>query len=88
MFAEFVYVLFCILSFYQVLLLLRPSYFPFPTTQYGTKKRCMFHDQRFLDRIDRTPGCSRASLPCGHWFMVDEADATVKLINDFLAKKD
>ena len=23
------------------------------SAQYGTQKRCMFHDQRFLDRIDR-----------------------------------
>jgi len=52
--------------------------------QYGTKKRVMFHDQRFLDRIDATAGCSRYSLPAGHWFMVDEAQVTVKLVQEFL----
>ena len=54
------------------------------SSQYGTKKRCMFHDQRFLDRIDATPGCKRFALQSGHWFMIDEAEATLKLVTDFL----
>lgn len=44
----------------------------------------MFHDQRFLDRVDATPGCSRYSLPAGHWFMIDQAQATIKLVQEFL----
>jgi hypothetical protein len=44
----------------------------------------MFHDQRFLDRIDATEGCRRVALPSGHWFMVDEPDATLRLMSDFL----
>eukprot|EP01032_Pedospumella_encystans_P027395 gene27395-30963_t len=60
----------------------------FPTCpllfMHGTQKWCVYHDQPFLDRIDVTPGCSRFSLPAGHWFMIDQAHATIKLVQDFL----
>jgi hypothetical protein len=56
--------------------------------QYGMKKRCMFHDSRFLARIEATAGCRHASLPSGHWFMIDHAQETLGLIHAFLAAED
>jgi hypothetical protein len=44
----------------------------------------MFHDQRFINKIDATPGCARYALPSGHWFMVDEPDLTLRLMSEFL----
>ena len=57
------------------------------TLQHGTEKHCVYHDQRFLDRIDSTAGCSRYSLPAGHWFMVDQPELTIKLVTAFLDNK-
>ena len=52
--------------------------------QYGTVKLVTFHDQQFLRRIDNTPGCKRVPLSAGHWFMLGEADATLKHVKAFL----
>jgi hypothetical protein len=43
-----------------------------------------YHDNAFLKRIDTTAGCTRHALPAGHWFMVDQAKLTVKLMAEFI----
>jgi hypothetical protein len=44
----------------------------------------MYHDQRVLDRVDATAGCARYALPAGHWLMVDQADAVLQLMVEFI----
>lgn len=63
---------------------------PFPTCPflflYGTKKACMFHDIKFLNRIELTDGCKSKALESGHWFMIDAADEALLEINKFFAE--
>jgi len=42
---------------------------------YGKRKPFMFHSQIWLDQVAQTPGSAVLALPCGHWLMLDQAEA-------------
>lgn len=42
---------------------------------YATRKPVMFHAPAWLRRIEATPGNRVQAFDCGHWIMLDEADA-------------
>ncbi len=45
----------------------------------------MFHDQKFIDRINSTPGCKQVGYDSGHWVTYGEsAPQATKEIRDFL----
>ena len=44
----------------------------------------MFHDKRFSDRIKNTPHCQQFAIDSGHWFMIDQAELTLRYISQFL----
>ncbi len=40
---------------------------------YGKRKPFMFHSQKWLEKLNTTPGSKAVGLSCGHWVMVDRA---------------
>jgi pimeloyl-ACP methyl ester carboxylesterase len=42
---------------------------------YGKRKPFMFHSQFWLDKVAKAPGNAVLGLPCGHWLMLDQAEA-------------
>lgn len=55
---------------------------------YGSRKPLRFHSQRFLDYLEKTPGCKAKAYPAGHWFFVGRHAADVNSeIATFLAAK-
>eukprot|EP01031_Cornospumella_fuschlensis_P024959 gene24959-30154_t len=51
----------------------------FPSScPYGTKKNCMFHTKKFLDKLDRTDGCKHLGIDGGHWFAKSSPEIVIK----------
>ena len=42
---------------------------------YGARKPFMFHSRAWLDQVAQKPGSAVLALPCGHWLMLDQAEA-------------
>lgn len=58
---------------------------PFPFFYaYGRKKPFMFHSEPWLARMARTPGNTVREFDCGHWVMVDRAEAFNAAVAEWL----
>ena len=55
---------------------------------YGTRKPFMFHSQAWLDQVAQAPGSAVVALPCGHWLMLDQAEAFHAAALQWLAQGD
>jgi pimeloyl-ACP methyl ester carboxylesterase len=53
---------------------------------YGTKKNCMFHDNNFLMKLDRTPGSKYLSLDAPHWVTHGQPSICFSEIDKFCAE--
>ncbi len=42
---------------------------------YGSRKPFMFHSPRWLARLEQQPGSAVIGLRCGHWVMLNQAEA-------------
>lgn len=52
---------------------------------YGANKNCMFHDNRFLKRLNSTPQCKGVKVEdAGHWLQITQAKLVTKEIVEFL----
>ena len=55
---------------------------------YGKRKPFMFHSQAWLDKVAQAPGSVVLALPCGHWLMLDQAEASHAAALHWLAASD
>lgn len=51
---------------------------------YGTRKLFMFHSSQWLEQLNSRPGCRALGLRTGHWVMVDQPDAFVAAVRNWL----
>jgi len=52
---------------------------------FGKRKRCMFHSQFYLNKLDRTDGCVyKAYDDAGHWIHESHANEMAKDVLTFL----
>ena len=52
---------------------------------YGTRKRCLFHDERFLNKIERTEGCAYKAMETGHWIPLFDPKGVVRELRTFMS---
>ena len=55
---------------------------------YGKRKPFMFHSQTWLEKVAQAPGSATLELPCGHWLMLDQAEAFHAAALQWLAQSD
>ena len=55
---------------------------------YGKRKPVMFHSQAWLDQVAQAPRSVVLALPCGHWLMLDQAEAFHAAALHWLAASD
>ena len=54
---------------------------------YGKRKPFMFHSQAWLDKVAQAPGSAVLALSCGHWLMLDQAQAFHAAALQWLAQR-
>ena len=54
---------------------------------FGKRKPFMFHSQAWLDKVAQAPGNAVLALPCGHWLMLDQAEAFHAAALQWLAQR-
>jgi cis-3-alkyl-4-acyloxetan-2-one decarboxylase len=53
---------------------------------YGARKPFMFHSPRWLEKLAARPDCAVQPFDTGHWVMVQQPQAFVQCVGDWLAK--
>lgn len=51
---------------------------------YGKRKPFSFHSPQWLERLAQQPGSAAHGLNCGHWVMLDQAEAFHGLLENWL----
>jgi pimeloyl-ACP methyl ester carboxylesterase len=54
---------------------------------YGKRKPFMFHSQRWLEKLNTTPGSKAVGLSSGHWVMLDRAAEFEAQVLEWLADR-
>eukprot|EP00455_Lapot_gusevi_P011939 TRINITY_DN1558_c0_g1_i9.p2 TRINITY_DN1558_c0_g1~~TRINITY_DN1558_c0_g1_i9.p2 ORF type:complete len:201 (+),score=34.07 TRINITY_DN1558_c0_g1_i9:160-762(+) len=64
----------------------RPPKFPSCPTLflYGLQKRCMFHDQEFITKLNNTAGCKQRAFDAGHWVQIAKPDEVIDEVDTFM----
>ena len=55
---------------------------------YGTRKPFMFHSKVWIEQVTHTRGNAVLALPCGHWLMLDQAQAFHAAVLQWLAQSE
>jgi cis-3-alkyl-4-acyloxetan-2-one decarboxylase len=53
---------------------------------YGKRKPFMFHSERWLEKLNATPGCETLGLEAGHWLMRQQPEAFNQAVRQWLDK--
>lgn len=51
---------------------------------FGKQKRAMFHSTQYLQKLDKTDGCSWKEFDCGHFIQVQKPDELETEMRAFL----
>jgi pimeloyl-ACP methyl ester carboxylesterase len=51
---------------------------------HGKRKRAFFHNDKFLQVLDKTEGCEHHALDCGHWIQTQKPDELLAIMRRWL----